>query len=221
MKKWLLGLCLVWPVWAEECDRVEEVPSEKVDLEKPEEKVDLEKPEKKKLLKKIQDYLNSVRTLKSRFTQTSPKSGMIHQGSITMRRGGNIRIQYDLPYGLIIVGKGGELRYYDKKMDKVNSTSTESTPLGTLLSDTVEFKKDVRVLDVRQQFGVIRLLVTKDGLGNGGYLILTFSENPIVLRQWSVIDNDKNTLHFSLIDPVFNPSVEDRFFDLSSVKARF
>jgi outer membrane lipoprotein-sorting protein len=175
---------------------------------------------KKALIKQVQDYLNSVRSLKARFSQSNPKSGSLYQGSLVLRRGGKIRVQYDLPYGLIMVGCGGELRYYDQKMDKVNSTSTDSTPLGALLSDVVDFEKDIKVLDVRKAFGTIRMLVTKEGLGNGGYLVLVFSDNPIALRQWVVMDQKQNQINFSLINPVYNDPVEENNFDLNSVKKR-
>jgi|GEM_PF-2423338 outer membrane lipoprotein-sorting protein len=175
---------------------------------------------KKALIKQVQDYLNSVRSLKARFSQSDPKSGNLYQGSLVLRRGGKIRVQYDLPYGLIMVGNGGELRYYDQKMDKVNSTSTDSTPLGTLLLDTVDFEKDMKVLDIRKTFGMIRMLVTKEGFGNGGYLVLVFSDNPIALRQWVVMDQKQNQINFSLINPVYNDPVEENKFDLNSVKKR-
>jgi outer membrane lipoprotein-sorting protein len=175
---------------------------------------------KKTLIKYVQDYLNSVRTLKARFSQSNPKSGNLYQGSLVLRRGGKIRVQYDLPYGLIMVGSGGELRYYDQKMDKVNSTSTDSTPLGTLLADKVDFEKDLKVLDVRKSFGTIRMLVTKEGIGNGGYLVLVFSDNPISLRQWVVMDQNQNQINFSLINPVYNDVVDEKNFDLNSVKKR-
>lgn len=175
---------------------------------------------KKVLIKQVQNYLNSVRSLKARFSQSDPKSGNLYQGSLVLRRGGKIRVQYDLPYGLIMVGSDGELRYYDQKMDKVNSTSTDSTPLGTLLSDVVDFEKDMKVLDVRKAFGTIRILVTKEGFGNGGYLVLVFSDNPIALRQWVVMDQKQNQINFSLINPVYNDPVEECNFDLNSVKKR-
>lgn len=175
---------------------------------------------KKVLIKQVQNYLNSVRSLKARFSQSDPKSGNLYQGSLVLRRGGKIRVQYDLPYGLIMVGSDGELRYYDQKMDKVNSTSTDSTPLGTLLSDVVDFEKDMKVLDVRKAFGTIRMLVTKEGFGNGGYLVLVFSDNPIALRQWVVMDQKQNQINFSLINPVYNDPVEECNFDLNSVKKR-
>lgn len=176
--------------------------------------------ERKKLLKDLQDYLNSVKTLKTNFTQSDPKSGSLQHGSLVLRRGGNVRVQYNAPNNLIIVGQGGELRYYDHKMDKVNSTTLDSTPLGTLLAESVDLEKDVKVLDVRRSFGNIHLLVTKEGVGNGGYLVLVFSENPIVLRQWFIMDQKQQQINFSLINPVFNVDVEDRYFDLNSVRKR-
>lgn len=175
---------------------------------------------KKALIKQVQDYLNSVRSLKARFSQSDPKSGNLYQGSLVLRRGGKIRVQYDLPYGLIMVGNDGELRYYDQKMDKVNSTSTDSTPLGTLLLDNVDFEKDMKVLDIRKTFGTIQLLVTKEGIGNGGYLVLVFSDNPIALRQWVVMNQKHEQINFSLINPVYNDRVDERDFDLNSVKQR-
>ncbi len=177
--------------------------------------------ERKKLLTDLQNYLNSVRSLRASFSQSDPKSGNLQQGSLVLRRGGKVRIQYTPPNGLIIVGNAGELRYFDHKMDKVNSTTLDSTPLGTLLADHVDLENDVKVLDVRRSLGSIRLLVTKEGIGNGGYLVLVFSDNPIVLRQWVIMDQKQQQVNFSLINPVFNCDTEEKHFDLNSVKKRF
>jgi outer membrane lipoprotein-sorting protein len=180
----------------------------------------LDEKAQKELIQKIQAYLNSVRTLKARFSQSNPNSGTLYQGSLVLRRGGKIRVQYDLPYGLIMVGRDGELRYFDQKMNKVNATTTDSTPLGTLLADTVDFDTDIKVLDVRKSFGSIRMLVTKEGIGNGGYLVLVFSDNPIALRQWVIMDQKQNQINFSLINPVYNDAVDEKYFDLNTVQKR-
>lgn len=176
--------------------------------------------EKKQIILKVQNYLNSLKTLKARFSQSNPKSGTLYQGSLVLRRGGDLRVEYDPPHGLIMVGKGGEVRYYDKKMDKINTTTLDSTPLGTLIANVVNFDKDIKVLDIRKGYGTIRMLVTKEGLGNGGYLALVFSENPIALRQWVVMDQKQNQFNFSLINPEYNGPVDERYFDLSTVKRR-
>lgn len=174
----------------------------------------------KALVKRIQEYLNSVRTLRARFSQSNPKSGTLYQGSLVLKRGGKIRVEYDLPYGLVMVGLNGELRYFDRKMNKVNVTTTDSTPLGTLLSNVVDFEKDIKVLDVRKSFGSIRMLVTKEGMGNGGYLVLVFSDNPISLRQWVIMDQKQNQINFSLINPVYNDAVDEKYFNLNTVQTR-
>ena len=65
--------------------------------------------------------------------QSESKSGSLkHVSLVLRRRGGKFRVQYNPHNNLVIVGNSGELNCFDHKLDKVYSTTFDSTPLGTL-----------------------------------------------------------------------------------------
>ena len=74
-----------------------------------------------------------MKSLKTNFIQSGSKSGSLQHKILVLRlRGGKVHVQYNPPNNLVIVGNSGELNYFDHKMDKVDSTTFDSTPLGTL-----------------------------------------------------------------------------------------
>jgi outer membrane lipoprotein-sorting protein len=63
-----------------------------------------------------------------------------------------------------------------------------STPLGILLQKHVDLAKEVRILSVERQPGVLRVKL-QDKSGNApGDLTLVFDEPNLQLRQWVVTD---------------------------------
>lgn len=177
--------------------------------------------EKAALVKYIENYLNSLKSIEAQFTQSDPKHGGMLQGHVYLKRPYGVRIQYDLPNGNIFVGYKGELRYYDKKMDKVNSSDLNTTPLGLLLREKIDFEKDIKVIDAKRNYQTIRLLLSQEGSSNGGMLLLVFSDNPLSLKQWITIDSNGNKMQFSLVNGNYNCTVSDRYFELSQIKRRF
>lgn len=177
--------------------------------------------EKAELVKYIENYLNSLKSIEAQFTQSDPKHGGMLQGSVYLKRPYGVRIQYDLPNGNIFVGNQGELRYYDKKMDKVNSSDLNTTPLGLLLREKIDFEKDIKVIDAKRNYQTIRLLLSQEGSSTGGMLLLVFSDNPLSLKQWITIDSSGNKMQFSLVNANYNSTVNERYFELSQIKRRF
>ena len=60
----------------------------------------------------IEQYFNSIKTLKSRFVQSNP-NGSIAQGTLYVRRPGRMRFEYDPPSQLKIVADGYQVTMWD------------------------------------------------------------------------------------------------------------
>ena len=83
-------------------------------------------------LKRIQDYLNGITTMRAKFQQYSEKGGIAF-GTIYLKRPGFIRIEYEPPSPMLIVSDSVSLHYYDPELDQINRVPVSSSPLWFLL----------------------------------------------------------------------------------------
>ena len=60
----------------------------------------------------VEQYFNSIRTLKARFVQSNP-NGSVVQGTLYVRRPGRMRFEYDAPSQLKIVADGSQVTMWD------------------------------------------------------------------------------------------------------------
>ena len=153
-------------------------------------------------IQRVQDYLNGVRTLKAKFIQTDP-NGKSVSGVVSMQRPGKMRLEYDPPIPMLVVVTGIWVVYEDTELHEATYVPIDSTPASFLLKENIQFGKDVHVLSLDRGPGVIRMTVSdKRDLGSGA-LILTFSDKPMVLQKWTVIDSLGQTTEVALQDRKF------------------
>lgn len=139
------------------------------------------------LVQQASDYLNSLTKAKGRFTQTSPR-GAVTRGDLFISRPGKARFAYDAPSNLLVVSDGYNVSVYDQRLKTFDRYPLGSTPLSLLL------RKSIRLTDAVVITGVRRLsdgfaIAAKDGSRKAeGQIVLTFSSNPVVLRQWELAD---------------------------------
>ena len=168
----------------------------------------------------IQAYLNGLRTLKAHFVQVAP-NGTLSQGTAWLDRPGRMRFQYDPPSPLLLVAGHGLFVYYDRSLHQTSNIPLGSTPLGILLSDNLKLSGDVTVTGIAREPGEIQVTLVRTASPGDGSLTLVFADNPLALRQWTVVDAQQQattvTLYnvelggsfdqdmFSFVDPKFIP----------------
>src|SRR5580704_8816192 len=111
-------------------------------------------------LARVQDYLNNIHTLQSRFEQISGEGG-IATGTIYISRPGKMRVEYDPPVPILLVATEGRIWYYDKKLEEVSFFDLKDTPAWFLLQDNVRFGGDITVNDLERDPNVLRVTVTE------------------------------------------------------------
>ena len=89
----------------------------------------------------MQDYLNSIHTLQSRFQQITGEGG-IATGTLYLSRPGHMRVEYDPPVPVLLVATDGRIWYYDKELEQSVSSTLKDTPAWFLLQDNVSFGGD-------------------------------------------------------------------------------
>ena len=137
-------------------------------------------------ISRVDSYLTGLTNLQGRFLQVGP-DGSLAQGTFYLRRPGRMRFEYDPPEKLLVVADGTWVAVKDD-FSATQRYPLGSTPLGILLDDHVDLAKEVKVLAVEHQPGVLRITLA-DKTGNApGNITLVFDEPAIQLRQWIVTD---------------------------------
>ena len=137
-------------------------------------------------LERIEVKVNSFRTLRTRFRQTSP-GGRISRGDIFIQRPGLMRIQFDRRdlvlltsrlWLIVIQGKHGEPQHFP----------LNSTPAGILVRSEIRFDRDIRVIRVRRTAEEILVTVVRRESSHRGQMTLTFDRDTLDLSGWTVLD---------------------------------
>ncbi len=165
-------------------------------------------------LQRVEAYLNGLRSLKARFLQIS-QTGAQAQGTAWILRPGRMRFDYDPPEPLLLVASGGQVMMYDRELRQPTIAPVSSTPLGLLLRERISFSGDISVFGMERSGGFLRIGLHRTNNAAEGRLILAFEENPIQLRQWTVIDAQGRETRVTLyeIDTSVTPST--RIFDFN------
>lgn len=137
---------------------------------------------------KFEDYLNQLKTLSGEFTQTN-SNGQRVTGTIQLSRPGKMRLDYHPPSSLLVVADGRWLVTYDKEADEVNYVSLDNTPAAFILRPYIQFSGDVAITSIIPKGGATEITLIRKEEPDTGYISLVFSNNPIALKEWSVVDS--------------------------------
>lgn len=145
-------------------------------------------PQERAAIERIETYFNGVRSLRARFLQAS-STGQMAEGSVALQRPGRMRIEYEPPVPVLIVADGTWLIYHDRKLNQISYLPLGSTPAGILVEDRIDLDGGaLTIVDFSRSAGVIRITVVRTASPADGSLTLVFTEAPLELQQWRVVD---------------------------------
>lgn len=159
---------------------------------------------------RVERYLNNIRTMRARFIQIAP-DGSHAQGTIYLSRPGKLRVEYDPPTPILMIATKIWLIYYDSELGQVSYLPLAATPAEFLVRDSIRLGEDVAVTDIERGLGVLRVSLAGGDIGAGS-LTLIFSDNPLELKQWQVIDAQGQKTRITLIDTRFGLSLDPGLF---------
>lgn len=165
------------------------------------------------LVADAQQYLNSVRTLKARFTQIAPNGAITH-GTAWLERPGRMRFQYDPPTPLLLVAGHGFVLFRDTQLGQTSTVPTGRTPLGILLADHITLTGgDLTVTGVRELRNEVQISLVRTAAPSEGSLMLDFGTNPWTLREWTVTDAQNQRTTVVLSDVQTGVSIPQNLFE--------
>jgi outer membrane lipoprotein-sorting protein len=163
-------------------------------------------------LARVEAYLNSIHTLQAHFMQVAP-DGAMSQGTAWLDRPGRMRFQYDPPAPFLLVAAHGNLVFEDRSIQQVSNVPLGLTPLGILLADHVTLSGSVRVVSLQRLPGQLQVTLERRASPQDGSLTLVFTDNPLVLRQWTVLDAQRRETHVTLYNVEQGVTLDPKLFE--------
>ncbi len=140
------------------------------------------------LIRRIESYFNGIKTIKSRFYQTSG-DGTTAQGDFYVLKPNKMRLIYAPPHAIEIVADGYYLIFHDKKLEQVTYLDLNDNPAAFILKDDLSFAKEgLEIVDFETETGFVSVTIAKKSQPATGKITLTFKEKPFTLKQWRVTD---------------------------------
>lgn len=170
--------------------------------------------EQTSVIKKISNYILSIKNLKGEFVQISPK-GNISRGVFFISRPGKMRFEYAPPNPFVIVADGKWLTVKQRLKDqseKGDQYPLCETPLRFLLCENVDLLKDTNIISFEQADGLATLTVEERKSSFGGQIVLVFDENKNELQQWVVIDGKGRRTTVQLENMVAGVAADPKLF---------
>lgn len=161
------------------------------------------------------EALRGVSTVQANFTQTD-RDGQRLTGTLTIKRPGKMRFQYQPGVPLLIVADGNALTMVDYEVRQVQRWPIKNSPLGALLDPTRDVKKfgtlqpatdpAVVSIEVRDrshpEYGVITMIFDRKAGMPGG----------LELVGWVALDSQSRRTTIRLSNQRYGIAVADRMF---------
>ena len=164
------------------------------------------------LVDKAVAYLEGMSQVKGRFSQTDAK-GRVADGDFFIKRPGKLRLNYDAPNTLIVASDGARVTVMDTRLQSFDQYPLSLSPLSLFLAKTIRLDKGVKVTKVDKTANGFTITARDGSRKTAGQISLAFSENPMTLREWTIIDAKSGTTRVAL-SGLKSASVDDSLFVL-------
>lgn len=176
--------------------------------------------EQRRIIDKIEDYFNKIRTIKSKFYQVSDNGGSA-EGDFYVLKPNKMRLEYKPPHPVEVVADGHYLIFHDKKLEQVTYLDLDENPASMILKEKFSFKTDdIAITDMTSDPGLITVSVIKKSQPAAGKITLIFKDSPLTLRQWQVVDAQQITTSVTLDNMEINPSLDDQLFKFKNPRKK-
>ncbi len=158
---------------------------------------------------RIAGYLNAIPRFEAHFVQTGAMGA--GAGLVWLDRPGHLRLDYEGPASRVMVVSGGRVRITDRSNGAVTTQPLSRTPLGILLTPTIQLDGPVTVDALRHSGDTVELTLSKTGAAAQGSLTLVLRDHPLALLAVSLTDPYRRILRLDLsgLDtaPVLTPDL--------------
>jgi outer membrane lipoprotein-sorting protein len=161
-------------------------------------------------LQRIAAYLNSIGTMTARFRQYSANGGTA-SGWLWMERPGRMRFQYDPPSPILLLADRFYVYYVDTQLAEVSKVGLKFTPAWFLLRVPISFE-DLTVTRFERGDNISAITVVDPKAPDNGSLTMNFTDQPLALQQWTVVDQQHHVTTVSLSRQQFGMALDPNLF---------
>lgn len=164
-------------------------------------------------IQKIETYLNNIKSLEATFVQMA-SNGATAEGRLFIKKPNKIRMEYADPTNVLIVGDGEFIVYNDLELDQVTHIDYDDIPASLILANDIKIDgKNIKITDFYQDSGSTSITLDYAGKGDLGPITLVFSNNPMELKQWKIVDPQSVEVIVSLYDAKKDVDLSDKIFE--------
>jgi outer membrane lipoprotein-sorting protein len=173
-------------------------------------------------LAQVSTHLKAVDTMTANFSQ-SGRNGQTLSGTLTMKRPGKVRFQYQKGVPLLIVGDGRALHMIDYQVKQVSSWKIGNSPLAVLLNPNQDLSRIAKV--TRNDRQVLMISARDPKRPEFGVMSIAFAKVPtapsgLMLTGWTMVDAQRNRSTVKLSGQRFNVAVAESAFQFVDPRKR-
>jgi outer membrane lipoprotein-sorting protein len=168
-------------------------------------------PEESADVRRIEDYLNGIKTMQARFTQINP-DGSSAQGTLHIQRPGSLRFDYDPPDSYLIVANGVWFIYIDRELQQVSHIPLRQTLAWFLVRDPISLTDGVSITRFERGPGTMRVSFVKSDEPESGSVTFALSDHPLQLKSWSITDPQRQDTRVTIDSPKFGLALDPELF---------
>lgn len=166
-------------------------------------------------LAQVQQHLRATQSMTAAFEQTD-RAGKTLTGTLTLKKPGKIRFQYQKGVPLLIVGDGSSLWFIDYSVRQVSRWPVKNSPLGVLLDPDRDIARYARVVPTGNP-NVVSVEAHDPKRPEYGRITMVFAKQPsapagLMLQGWVALDSQNNRTTVRLSNQRFNAPVSDGTF---------
>lgn len=150
-------------------------------------------------VQKIETYFDSLKSAQAAFIQTT-HDGTQLSGMFYLQRPGKLRFEYDPPIKDFVVADGFFIYFYDAELGEQTNAPIGQTLADFILRDDLMLSDDITVNHIKRAGGLLQVEMTQTHDPQAGTLALAFTENPMTLRKWRIVDAQGLITEVELID---------------------
>lgn len=148
-------------------------------------------------IKRIEAYLNNLRSISADFLQVDEQGGMM-RGKIAIQRPGKMRVTYDSPNKDFIICDGDWVHIWNEDLKSQTNVEQGSSLAEFILRDPIKLEGDVTITKFRRYPAKLEITLAQTEDPATGTLTLVFEDHPLLLRQWKVIDAEGHSTGVNL-----------------------
>ncbi|MCE2992508.1 MAG: outer membrane lipoprotein carrier protein LolA [Candidatus Jidaibacter sp.] len=168
----------------------------------------------KESIKLVDDYLASIKTIKSEFVQTD-SSGNKRGGMMYVKKPNRIRIEYSSPDRELVLLKSDLIMHYLEDLDEANYLPKDDLAISLLAQKNFKLTKQAKINKFELVSNFIELgFFLRDDKQNR-YITLRIQKNPMKLISIAVKNGD-DLVTINFIAPIVNDNIDSKVFEFSN-----